>query len=76
MVSEVESSYSKKWRIGYNALKPTGLGFIRASSALGPQSALKPACGDGGRAPIPRPTRSLRNLKRKPLPQKAGANTS
>ena len=55
MVSEVESSYSKKWRIGYNALKPTGLGFIRASSALGPQSALKPACGDGGRAPIPRP---------------------
>ena len=56
MVSEVESSYSKKWRIGYNAFKPTGLGFIRASSALGPQSALKPACGDGGKAPIPRPT--------------------
>lgn len=26
------------------------------SSALGPQSALKPACGDGGKAPIPRPT--------------------
>ena len=56
MVSEVESSYSKKWRIGYNAFKPNGLGFIRASSALGPQSALKPACGDGGKAPIPRPT--------------------
>ena len=55
MVSEVESSYSKKWRIGYNAFKPTGLGFIRASSALGPQSALKPACGDGGKAPFPRP---------------------
>lgn len=56
MVSEVESSYSKKWRIGYNAFKPNGMGFIRASSALGPQSALKPACGDGGKAPIPRPT--------------------
>lgn len=54
MVSEIESSYSKKWRIGYNAFKPNGLGFIRASSALGPQSALKPACGDGGRAPFPR----------------------
>ena len=75
MVSEVESAHSKKWRIGYNAFKPNGLGFIRASSALGPQSALKPACGDGGKAPFPRP-RSLRNLKRKPLSQKAGANTS
>lgn len=31
MVSEVESSYSKKWRIGYNAFKPNGMGFIRAS---------------------------------------------
>ena len=64
MVSEVESAHSKKWEVGSAELKPTGLGFARASSALGPQSALKPACGDGGRAPFPRP-RSLRNLKRK-----------
>ena len=56
MVSEVESAHSKKWEVGNAELKPTGLGFIRASSALGPQSALKPACGDGGKAPIPRPT--------------------
>ena len=76
MVSEVESAHSKKWRLGYNAFKPNGLGFIRASSALGPQSALKPACGDGGKAPSLDPPRSLRHLKRKPLPQKAGANTS
>ena len=77
MVSEVESAHSKKWEVGSAELKPTGLGFIRASSALGPQSALKPACGDGGRAPPSLdPPRSLRNLKRKPLPQKAGANTS
>ncbi len=65
MVSEVESSYSKKWRIGYNAFKPNGLGFIRASSALGPQSALKPACGDGGKAPIPRPTPVATQPKKK-----------
>lgn len=76
MVSEVESAHSKKWEVGSAELKANGLGFIRASSALGPQSVLKPACEDGGRAPIPRPPRSLRNLKRKPLPQKAGANTS
>ena len=56
MVSEVESAHSKKWEVGSAELKPNGLGFIRASSALGPQSALKPACGDGGKAPIPRPT--------------------
>ena len=76
MVSEEESSYSKKWRIGYNAFKPTGLGFIRASSALGPQGALNSACGDGAKPPSLDPPRSLRNLKRKPHPQKAGANTS
>ena len=64
MVSEVESAHSKKWEVGSAELKPNGLGFIRASSALGPQSALKPACEDGGKAPFPRP-RSLRNLKRK-----------
>ena len=57
MVSEVESAHSKKWEVGSAELKANGLGFIRASSALGPQSALKPACGDGGKAPpIPRPT--------------------
>jgi len=57
MVSEVESSHSKKWEVGSAELKANGLGFIRASSALGPQRALKPACGDGGKAPpIPRPT--------------------
>jgi len=77
MVSEVESAHSKKWKVGSAELKANRLGFIRASSALGPQSALKPACGDGGRAPIPRdPPRLLRHLKRKPHPQKAGANTS
>lgn len=65
MVSEVEPSYSKKWRIGYNVFKPNGLGFIRASSALGPQSALKPACGDGGKAPIPRPTPVATQPKKK-----------
>ena len=74
MVSEIESAHSKKCEVWSAKLKANGLGFIRASSALGPQSALKPACGDGGKAPIPRPPRSLRNLKRKPLPQKAGAN--
>ena len=69
MVSEVESAHSKKWEVGSAELKPTGLGFIRASSALGPQSALKPACGDGGRAPPSLdPPRLLRNLKRKPFP--------
>lgn len=57
MVSEVESAHSKKWKVGSAELKANRLGFIRASSALGPQSALEPACGDGGRAPpIPRPT--------------------
>ena len=74
MVSEVESAHSKKWEVGNAELKANGPGFIRASSALGPQSALKPACGDGGGAPSLDPPRSLRNLKRKPLPQKAGAN--
>lgn len=73
MVSEVESANSKKWEVGSAELKPTGLGFARASSALGPQSALKPACGTGAKPPSLAP-RSLRNLKRKPLPQKAGAN--
>ena len=76
MLSEVESAHSKKWEVGSAELKPTGLGFIRASSALGPQSALKPACGDGAEPPSLDPPRSLRNLKRKLLPQKAGANTS
>lgn len=47
MVSEVESAHSKKWEVGSAELKPNGLGFIRASSALGPQSALNPACGRG-----------------------------
>lgn len=55
MVSEIESAHSKKWEVGSAELKPNGMGFIRASSALGPQSALKPACGDGGKAPFPRP---------------------
>ena len=76
MVSEIESSYSKKWEVGSAELKANGLGFARASSALGPQSALKPACGTGAEPPSLDPPRSLRNLKRKPLPQKAGANTS
>ena len=58
MLSEIESAHSKKWEVGNaevgNAeLKPTGLGFIRASSALGPQSALNSACGDGGQSPHP-----------------------
>ena len=74
MVSEVESAHSKKWEVGSAELKPTGLGFIRASSALGPQSALKPACGDGGKAPIPRPTPVATQSKKKAHPQKAGAN--
>ena len=56
MVSEVKSAHSKKWEVGSAELKANVPGFIRASSALGPQSALKPACGDGGRTPIPRPT--------------------
>ena len=72
MISEVESSYSKKWRIGYNAFKPNGLGFIRASSALGPQSALKPACGDGGKAPIPRPTPVATQPKKKAASTEGG----
>lgn len=72
MVSEVEPSYSKKWRIGYNVFKPNGLGFIRASSALGPQSALKPACGDGGRAPIPRPTPVATQPKKKAASTEGG----
>lgn len=76
MVSKIESAHSKKCEVWSAELKANGLGFIRASSALGPQSALKPACGDGGKAPIPRSPRSLRHLKRKPLPEKAGANTS
>ena len=72
MVSEVESAHSKKWRIGYNAFKPNGMGFIRASSALGPQSALKPACGDGGRAPIPRPTPVATQPKKKAASTEGG----
>ena len=76
MVSEVESAHSKKWEVGSAELKANGLGFIRASSALGPQSALKPACEDGGKAPIPRPTPVATQSKNKALPQKAGANTS
>lgn len=76
MVSEVESAHSKKWEVGSAELKANGLGFIRASSALGPQSALKPACGDEAKPPSLDPPRSLRKLKRKLLPQKAGANTS
>ena len=72
MVSEIKFAHSKKWEVGSAELKPTGLGFIRASSALGPQSALKP--GTGAKPPSLDPPRSLRNLKRKPHPQKAGAN--
>lgn len=53
MLSEIESAHSKKWEVGNAELKPTGLGFIRASSALGPQSALNSACGDGGQSPHP-----------------------
>ena len=74
MVSEVESAHSKKWEVGSAELKANGPGFIRASSALGPQSALKPACGDGGKAPIPRPTPVATQSKKKALPYKAGAN--
>lgn len=74
MVSEVESAHSKKWEVGSAELKANGLGFIRASSALGPQSALKPACGDGSKAPFPRPPVATQS-KNKALPQKAGANT-
>ena len=59
MVSEVESAHSKKCEVWSAELKPTGLGFARTSA--------KPPSLD--------PPRSLRNLKRKPLPQKAGANT-
>ena len=75
MVSEIESAHSKKWEVGSAELKPTGLGFIRASSALGPQSALKPACGDGGRAPSLDPPRSLRNLKIKRFHRKRAQTT-
>ena len=64
MVSEVESSYSKKWEVGSAKLKANGLGFIRASSALGPQSALKPACGDGGKPPFPRPPVATQSKKK------------
>ena len=60
MVSEVESAHSKKWEVGSAELKANGLGFARTSA--------KP--------PSLAPPRSLRNLKRKPHPQKAGANTS
>ena len=76
MVSEVESAYSKKLEIGSTEFRPNGLGFIRASSALEPQSALKPARGTGPPPPSLAPPRSLRNLKRKPVPQKASANVS
>ena len=72
MVSEVESAHSKKWEVGSSELKPTGLGFIRASSALGPQSALKPACGDGGKAPIPRPTPVATQPKKKAASTESG----
>ena len=68
MVSEVEPAHSKKWEVGSAELKPTGLGFIRASSALGPQSALKPACGDGDKAPIPHPMPIATQSKNKALP--------
>ena len=68
MVSEVEPAHSKKWEVGSAELKPTGLGFARASSALGPQSALNSACGDGGKAPIPRPTPIATQSKNKALP--------
>ena len=47
MLSEVESAHSKKWEVGSAEFRPNGLGFIRASSALEPQSALKPARGTG-----------------------------
>ncbi len=57
MVSEVESSYSKKCEVGNAELKANGLGFAGRVQS-----------------PLPSPPRSLRNLKRKPLPQKAGAN--
>lgn len=76
MVSEVESSCSKKWEVGSAELKANGPGFIRASLALGPQSALNPACGDGGKAPIPRPTPVAMPPKKKAAPTEAGANTS
>lgn len=55
MVSEVESAYSKKLEIGSTEFRPNGLGFIRASSALEPQSALKPARGTG-HPPPPHPS--------------------
>ena len=60
MLSKVESAHSKKWEVGSAELKPNGLGFARTSA--------EPPSLD--------PPRSLRNLKRKPHPQKAGANTS
>ena len=55
MLSEVESAHSKKCEVWSAELKANGPGFIRASSALEPQSALKPACGDECKAPFPRP---------------------
>ena len=67
MVSEVESAHSKKWEVGSAELKANGPGFIRASSALGPQSALKPACGDECKAPFPRPPIATQS-KNKALP--------
>ncbi len=72
MVSEIESAHSKKCEVWSAELKPTGLGFIRASSALGPQSALKPACEDGGKAPIPRPTPVATQPKKKAASTESG----
>ena len=72
MLSEIESAHSKKWEVGSAELKANGLGFIRASSALGPQSALNPACGDGGKAPIPRPTPVATQPKKKAVSTEGG----
>ena len=58
MLSEVESAHSKKWEVGSAELKANGPGFAVT----------------GAMPPSLDPPRSLRNLKRKPLPQKAGAN--
>ena len=72
MLSEVESAHSKKWKVGSAELKPNGLGFIRASSALGPQSALKPACGDECKAPFPHPTPVATQPKKKAASTEGG----
>lgn len=64
MVSEIESAHSKKCEVWSAKLKANGLGFIRASSALGPQSALNPACGDECRAPFPRPPVATQSKKK------------